>query len=260
MKKVFRITFLCIVLCCACLLASCKTPTLEQEDGGFRNPQTDIFYYSTSPNYFARPVEGDPYAKIKIDGSDTDILLYEIAGVDPERYLVSNDYRVYAAKGSPLPELYNLPCVRVGIYDTQVSSNDGNITDAEGILALKELHKTGSYVNQNTIGFYIQFNSKNWYDLHFMGDGDYKGVYYQLKYGVFNTDVIVIDFLQRDANGEIIDLYPGVPYEIYQEEYNGKMYDAIKYNFGREILCDTATGNCYKIENSLLPYLAPIGE
>lgn len=260
MKKIFRITFLCIVLSCACLLVSCKTPTLEYEDGGFRNPQTDISYYSTSPNYFARPADGDPYAKIKVDGGGADILLYEIDGVDPERYLVSNDYRVYAAAGAALPELYDLPCVRVGIYDTQVSSNDGNITDEEGILALKELQKTGTFVNQNVIGFYIQENSENWYDLHFMGEGAYKGVYYQLKYGVFNTDVIVIDFLQRDANGDIVDLYPGIPYEVVREEYNGQMYDAIRYNFGREILCDTTTGNCYRIENSLLPYLAPIGE
>ena len=258
MKKRFHIALLCAVLLFSCLLVSCKTPTLKNEDGGFRNPQTGVSYYPSSPNYFAKPSGDTAYAKIKIEGGGEPILLYEIEGIDPERYLVSNDYRVYAMSEAALPELYNLPCVRVGIYDTQVSSNDGNITDAEEILALKELQKTGSYVALNTIGYYI--DQSNWYDLRFMGDGAYKGIYYELKFGVFEEDVIVTDFLQKDANGHIIDLYPGVPYEVVREEYNGQMYDAIKYNFGKEILCDMSTGNCYRIENSLLPYITPVGE
>lgn len=258
MKKTFHIALLCAVLLLSCIFTSCKTPTLKNEDGGFRNPQTDVSYYPTSPNYFAKPAGETAYAKIKVEGGGEDILLFEIDGIDPEHYLVDAGYSIYAASGKELPELYDLPCVRVGIYDTQVSSNDGNITDAEEIFALKELHKTGSYVALNTIGYYIE--KSNWYDLRFMGDGAYSGIYFELKYGVFEEDVIVTDFLQKDANGHIIDLYPGVPYEVVREVYNGQMYDAIKYNFGKEILCDMSTGNCYRITNSLLSYITPVGE
>lgn len=258
MKKSFPTALLCVVLVLSCLLTACKEPTLKHEDGGFRNPQTGVSYYPTSPNYFAKPVNDTVYARIEVEGGGEDILLFEIDGIDPEHYLVDVGHSIYAAAGKELPELYDLPCVRVGIYDTQVSSNDGNITDAVAILALKELHKTGSYVALNTIGYYVENSA--WYDLRFMGDGNYKGIYFELKYGVFEEDVIVTEFLEKDANGHMIHLYPGVPYEVVREEYNGQMYDAVKYNFGKEILCDVSTGNCYRIDSSLLTYIAPIGE
>ena len=258
MKKTFQTALLCAVLIISCLLTACKAPALKSEDGGFRNPQTGVSYYPTSPNYFAKPAGETAYARIKVEGGGEDILLFEIDGIDPEHYLVDAGHSIYAASGKELPELYDLPCVRVGIYDTQVSSNDGNIIDANEILALKQLHKTGSFVALNTIGYYIE--QSTWYDLHFMGDGDYKGIYFQLKYGVFEEDVIVTEFLEKDANGHIVDLYPGVPYEVVRVEYNGQMYDALEYNFGKEILCDVSSGNCYSIQSSLLSYITPVGE
>ena len=152
-----------------------------------------------------------------------------------------------------------LSCVRVGIYDTQVSSNDGNVTAAAEIAALKELHATGAFTSLNNVGLYIT-DTTNWYDLHFFGDGEYKGVYYQLKYGVFDEDVIITELVEKDANGHYIDIYPGVPYEITTEVYEGKEYTVAKYNFGKEIMCDMTTGNCYMIEDSLLSYVTPTGE
>ena len=258
MKKSFQAALLCVVLILSCFLTACKEPTLKNEDGGFRNPQTGVSYYPTSPNYFAKPVNDTVYARIEVEGGGEDILLFEIDGIDPEHYLVDAGHSIYAAAGKELPELYDLPCVRVGIYDTQVSSNDGNITDAAAILALKELHKTGSHVALNTIGYYIE--NSTWYDLRFMGDGDYKGIYFELKYGVFEEYVIVKEFLEKDANGNMINLYPGIPYELGQEMVDGRLHDVVRYNFGKEILCDRSTGNCYRIDSSLLTYIAPIGE
>lgn len=260
MKKTFRIAFLCAVLVLSCLFTACKTPTLKHEDdGGFRNPKTGISYYSVVPNYCAKPYGTEPYAKINLGNGGEDILLYEIEGVDPERYLISNSYSIYCAAGNKLPELYHFPCSRVGIYDTQVSSNDGNITDEQGILTLKELHKTGVPVALNLVHIYAD-DSTNWYDLQFMGDGDYKGIYYQLKYGVFTEDVIIIEFDEKDANGHSIDHYPGIHRESGTETYEDGPRQVVRYNFGKEILCDMSTGNCYKIENSLLPYITPVGE
>ena len=263
MKRTFRIILLCIVLILSCLFVSCKgkAPTLKYQDGGgFRNPQTDISYYPTSPNYFSKPAGDTPYAKIKVSGGGADILLYEIAGIDPERYLVDNGYSIYAAAGAELPKLYDFPCSRVGIYDTQVSSNDGNITDADAILALKQIPLGAVAVELNTVRYYVDENTA-WYDLHFMGDGVYSGIYYQLKYGVFVEDVVVIEYVEKDANGHFINLYPGIPYEITDEiDEEGRGYQVARYNFGKEILCDWSTGNCYKIENSLRPYFTSTGE
>ena len=257
MKRKISIVFLCAVLVLSCLLTGCRTPSLKQEEGGgFRNPQTGVSYFPTAPNYYAKPFGEEPYAKIKVENGGEAILLYTIEGVDPERYLVSNAYSVYSAAGAELPALYDLPCVRVGIYDTQVSSNDGNITEASGILALKELHASGTYTSLNNVGLYMDSNI-NWYDLHFFGDGAYSGIYYQLKYGVFSENVIITELVEKDENGNMINLYPGIPYELSWEIYDGKEYQVAKYNFGKEIMCDVSTGNCYKIEDSLLPYVTP---
>ena len=255
MKKNIRISFLCTVLALVCLLTACKAPALKQdEEGGFRNPKTGVSYYPTSPNYYAKPLEGDAYARIKVENGGEDILLYEIDGVDPRRYLVSNAYSVYAAVGAELPELYDLPCVRVGFYDTQVASNDGNITEPNEIQALKTLHKDGVYTSLNNVGFYIN-QSTNWYDLHFFGGGEYSGIYYQLKYGVFAEDVIIVEVVEDPDN--FVDFYPGVPYDLMWETYGNEEYYVAKYNFGAEIICDITTGNCYRLESSLLSYVTP---
>lgn len=260
MKKSFQAALLCVVLILACLLTACKEPTLKNEDGGFRNPQTGVSYYPTSPNYFAKPANDTVYARIKVEGGGEDILLYEIDGINPEHYLADTGHSVYAAAGKELPELYDLPCVRVGIYDTQVSSNDGNITDANAILTLKKVPQNEVSVDLNTVRYYDDENTA-WYDLHFFGDGSYSGIYYQLKYGVFTEDVVVLEYVEKDANGHFINLYPGIPYEITDEiDEEGRGYQVARYNFGKEILCDWSTGNCYKIEDSLLSYFASSGE
>ena len=148
MKRIVSLALVCAMLLLSCFLTACKAPALKREEnGGFRNPQTDICYYPAPLNYYAKPYGEDAYAKIKLDNGAEDVLLYQIEGADPERYLVSNGYTIYCAEGAELPELLNLPCVRVGIYDTQVSSNDGNITNADEILALKELHKNGAHTS-----------------------------------------------------------------------------------------------------------------
>lgn len=260
MKRKFLVALLCAVLALSCLLTACRAPALKPEEGGgFRNPKTGVSYYPASPNYYAKPFGDEAYARIKMDNGGEDILLYEIEGVDPEQYLTSNGYSVYTAAGAELPKLYDLPCIRVGIYDTQVSSNDGNITDEGDIQALKELHKNGSYTSLNNVGLYMN-SGINWYDLHFMVEGTGDKIYYQLKYGVFSEDIIITELVEKDASGNFIDLYPGISYELSWETYDGKEYQVAKYNFGKEILCDVSTGNCYKIETSLLPYVTPEGE
>jgi hypothetical protein len=260
MNRKIKIALLCAALILSCLLTACRAPALKQdEEGGFRNPQTGVSYYPTSPNYYAKPFGEEPYARIKVEGGGEDIQLFEIEGVDPEKYLVSNGYSVYAAGGAELPALADLPCVRVGIYDTQVSSNDGNITTAAEIQALKALHKSGTYTSLNNVGLYMN-SVQNWYDLHFMVEGTDDKIYYQLKYGVFTEDVIITELVEKDASGNFIDLYPGISYELAWEIYDGKEYQVAKYNFGKEILCDVSTGNCYKIEQSLLSYVTPEAE
>ena len=253
MKRILSIVLLFATLALSCLLASCKAPALEKEDdGAFRNPKTGIAYYPASPNYYAKPEGEDPYARIEVEKGVEDFLLYQIGELDPERYLVSNAYAVYYAEGAELPTLYDFSCSRVGIYDTQVASNDGNITEPTEIAALKALHKNGVFTTLSNVSVYIDMTTE-WYDLHFMGEGAQEGIYYQLKYGVFVEDVLIVELVEDENT--FVDLYPGIPYDFMWETYGGEQYYVAKYNFGKEILCDVATGHCYKIENSLLPYI-----
>lgn len=257
MKRVVSMALACAILVLSYLLSACQPTALKKEEGGaFRDLKTDVCYRPAALNYYAKPADEDAYARIKMDNGGEDILLYAIEGVDPEHYLVSDSYTLYYAEGAELPELKDLPCVRVGIYDTQVASNDGNITNADEIAALKKLHATGSATSLSNVGLYID-ETTEWYDLHFMGDGEYKGVYYQLKYGVFTEDVIITELVERDSNGYMIDLYPGIPYHIEQKTFEGREYIVAVYNFGKEIMCDMTTGNCYRLEDSLLSYVTP---
>lgn len=259
MKKTLSTILLCVILTLSCLLSACKAPALEKEDdGGFRNPKTGIVYYPASPNYLAEPSGTDPYARIEVNKETEGFQLFEIKGLDPEKYLVSNAYTVYCAEGEELPTLQDFPCDRVGIYDTQVSSNDGNIIDPLAIAALKELHQSKVFVDRSNITLYIWLEelTDDWYDLHFMGSGQYKGIYYQLKYLVCSEDIIITEIVEDPNN--FVDFYPGIPYELTTEIYDDEEYHVAKYNFGREIMCDVATGNCYKVENSLLAYITPV--
>jgi hypothetical protein len=258
MKKTFSIALLCVILAFSCLLSACKAPKLKKEDdGGFRNPKTDVVYYPASSNYLAKPFGTEPYARIEVNKETEGFQLFEIEGLDPERYLVSNAFTVYCAQGENLPTLQDFPCERVGIYDTQVSSNDGNITDAKAIDALKKLQKSNVFTDRANITLYIMLEglTDDWYDLHFMGSGEYEGIYYQLKYIVCSDDIIITEIVENPNN--FVDFHPGIPYELMWETYGNEQYYVAKYNFGREILCDVATNNCYKIENSLLPYITP---
>ena len=259
MKKIVSIALVCIILATSCLLTACKATALKKEDdGGFRNPKTDIVYYPASSNYRATPYGKDPYARIKVNEKTDGFQLYEIEGLDPETYLVSNAFTVYCAAGSDLPDLADFVCDRVGIYDTQVGSNDGNIIDPLAIAALKELHQSKVFVDRSNITLYIWLEelTDDWYDLHFMGSGKYQGIYYQLKYIVCSEDIIITETVEDPNN--FVDLYPGIPYEVVWDE-EWQCYLA-KYNFGREIMCDVATGNSYRVENSLLSYITPVEE
>ena len=259
MKKIISIALMCIILATSCLLSSCKATALEKEDdGGFRNPKTDIVYYPASPNYLAKPHGSDAYARIEVSKDGEDFQLYQIEGLDPETYLVSNAFTVYCAAGSELPALADFVCDRVGIYDTQVGSNDGNIIDPLAIAELKELHQSKVFVDRSNITLYIWLEelTDDWYDLHFMGSGKYQGIYYQLKYLVCSEDIIITEIVEDPNN--FVDFYPGIPYELTTEIYDDEEYHVAKYNFGREIMCDVATGNCYKVENSLLAYITPV--
>lgn len=255
MKRIVSFVLVCTLLAAVCLLSACGPTALKKdESGGFVNPKTDIAYYPAALNYYAKPFGEDAYARIELDNGGDDVLLYAIEGADPERYLVSNGYTVYCAAGAELPELKDLLCTRVGIYDTQVASNDGNITDATEIAALKKLHAEGSATTLNNVGIFFD-ETTQWYDLRFMGDGDCAGIYYQLKYGVFDEDILITELVERDENGYMIDYYPGVPYEIEQKTFEGKEFIVAVYNFGKEILCDMTSGKCYRIDSSLLSYV-----
>ena len=260
MKRTLSTALLCAILVLSCLLTACRAPALKKEDdGGFRNPKTDIVYYPASSNYRANPYGKDPYARIKVNEETEGFQLYEIEDLDPEIYLVSNAFVVYCADGAMLPKLSNFTCDRVGIYDTQVSSNDGNITDLQMIAELKKLHQSEVFIARENITIYGLINedlTDDWYDLHFMGSGEYKGIYYQLKYIVYSHDIIITEIVEDPDN--FVDVYPGVPYELMWETYDNEEYYVAKYNFGKEIMHDEITGNCYRIETSLLPYITPV--
>ena len=144
MKKSFQIALLCAVMILSCLLVSCKTPTLKQEDGGFLNPQTGVSYYPTSPNYFAKPSGDTAYARIKVKGGGEDILLFEIEGIDPEYYLADSGHSIYAAVRGPV--------------ETKI-----NFIQKHGISVDTPNHSLSLLMpkNEHTLEYFKRYNNKN---------------------------------------------------------------------------------------------------
>ncbi len=251
MKKIISFTLACILLALCCCMTACSTPAMKKEEGGFRHPKTDVYYRRAPLSYYGRTATDEAYARIKAENID-DILLYPIEGVDPDRFLVTEDGTLYYSGEEKLPNLGELPCARVGIYDTQVGSGEGTVTDEASISALKALYNSDVWCAKNDMPFlWSEYTS---YDLRFFGDGAYEGIYFRLWYLVFTEDVIITVLIEDADTFE--DAYPGVPYETMWDTYGDEEYYVAKYNFGREILMDMSSGKCHKMETSLLSYLS----
>lgn len=244
-KKLFRAALL--LLCAVTLFSSCgKPPKMEVQNGDYTNKKSGVTYVRASMNYEAVSfVKDKTVARVAQDKLD-DIVLYEIENTDPEKMLATENYELFYAKGTALPKLWEMYPTKALITQTgTISFSNATIEDATDLAMLVSLYQNGVSFSKDEIDVGLKPTR---YDLKF-ASAEHPAFYYTLTYWRFTEDVLV--YVQIENVNDFEPVYAGIP--VTTEVYEGESYAV--YNFGKEILCDRVTGNCYAVGDTVAKYL-----
>ncbi|MBQ7348000.1 MAG: hypothetical protein IJW55_08585 [Clostridia bacterium] len=229
------------------LLAACsKTPALDYANGVFTNKKTGVSYLPAPACYKAQTlVQANAVAKISYSEMD-DMILYEIENADTAKYLTNDSYQLFYASTVTLPELWEMSTDKVNVVRTgTISYANVSITEAEDIAALIDAYQNGVHFSEDEIDVNL---TPARYDLEF-ASSVYPAFYYTLTYWQYDTEVLVYELIE-DADSAT-PTYAGV--EVTYEDYEGETYAV--YHFGKNLLYNRTTGECYPIGNTVSKYL-----
>ncbi len=242
MKSAVKI--LAALLCTVLLLASCSGgPALKYENGVYTDAKTGNAYVHAPAYYEAIGYLED--SEIGRLSPKSNVKVYPINGVDPAKMICTQNYEVLLAKGTVLPELWDLDVTAAHICKTvEISYAYATVANADELAYL-----VSCYGGETFAGSEIGASAKKEkYDLKFEAR-DLSGVYYCLTYWRFTEDVLIYEDI--DSPDTFEPSYR-VPYTL--ETYdNGAYY--VAYNFGREILYNRTTDTACAIDDTLAVYL-----
>ena len=243
-KRIFRVAV--FLLSMILLLSSCgKPPKMDVENGSYTNTKSGVTYVRAPMNYEAVSfIKSRPVARVAQDKL-ADIVLYEIEGTASDKMLATDNYELFYAKGSFLPTLWEMSPTKVLLSQTgTISFATTTIEDANDIAALVALYQGGAAFPESEI---VGLTPER-YDLKF-SSAAYPAFYYTLTYRRYTQDVLV--YVTVEDESSFVSPYPGI--EMTMEEDDGEL--CAVYNFGKEILYDRATGNCYAVGDIVSKHL-----
>lgn len=182
-KQLFIPLLLCAVWLTAC--ASLNLVSLKYENGMLINTAAGLAYQSL-PSSFEPVATEEEYAVYK----PRDLILYTIAGMDPQQWL-SEKYdgiaSVFCAAELEIPTLATFGATKmiVCLYE-EVTLGLAEITDAEVIAQAVNLFENGEEAE------WPLMDSKGLYQIKFASD-TYPGLYYNLSYGIFEEGTFLYD-------------------------------------------------------------------
>lgn len=186
MKKIIA-----LLLTAASLLTfsacSASLVNFKYEDGKLVNKGQKLEYYAAPTNY--EPVSvGEQFGYYK----KTDLILYEITGLDPKEWL-TQEYAgsattVFYSTDITLPTLSELEPTKVYICtgDT-ITYALATVEDEAVVSKLVDLFENGEYEEWPLI------NSIETYELKFYSEDKYPHIYYNLTYGEFEEGKFIYD-------------------------------------------------------------------
>lgn len=248
MKNIKWTALLACFLAALAVLTSCGAPTLrynEDEQGYVKSDGT--VFCRANKNYAAVGIEKEePIAEIRQDGDD--LPLYRVCGknetMNADLWMASADYTLYYAKGTALPKLWEMQVSEVRILqNTAAAFVMAYITDAGEINTLIDTYQNGKSFSHKVIQSALAISTHTQYNL-VCASQNYDGIYYMLVYYRFDDDVIVTDE-QVGVTGaaSFVPTYD-VPYTLTEGE-DGALI--VKYNFGKNIVFDRVSGQCYAV-------------
>lgn len=238
------------LLCLTLLLGSCAAPALKVENGVYSHPKTEVSYVRAPLCYEAVAiVENQSVARLKQGGDD--VVLYAIPDTDTAKMIASANYEIFYAQGDYLPELWEMDANRVQVTQTGTMTYAiATIENGADVQALVELYQNGVSFSADEIDVGLKPTR---YDLKFSSP-HYPAFYYTLTYWRFVSDVLVYEVI--DDPNDFTPRYAGVA--VTTEEDGGEHYAV--YNFGKEILYNRESGECFAIGNTVSKYLTNSAE
>ncbi len=184
MKKIIALTLLCISL----FLSSCtwNLVSLKYENGVLFSERAGVEYCSAPINY--EPVSvGEEYAYYK----DSDMILYEIVGLDPKEWLtqeyIGSATTIFHSTDITLPTLEEMKASKIHVcIEDELTFAVTTIDDQEVIDSLVDLFVNGTHEEWPLINSYVT------YSLKFYSE-EYPYIYYNLIYGDFPEGKFIYD-------------------------------------------------------------------
>ncbi len=171
------------------LFSSCSGTlmTLKYEDGQMVNKRLKLAYTPAPTNY--EPVSvGEEYAYYE----KSDMILYEIAGLDPKEWLTQayagSATTIFYADSVTLPTLDELNPNKIFVTESEsVTVGIATVNDQAVIDNVIDLFQNGEYAEWPLIGAYTT------YELKFYSEENYPHIYYNLTYGEFDEGIFLYD-------------------------------------------------------------------
>ena len=150
-----RFAVLCLaVLLAAGLFSACadKTPVLEPTaDGTYLCKRTGVTYRAVEDTRLEAVIRGDAYGQLR-DGDRT-VTLYEVSGLSPERWLVTDSGTLYCEADITLPTPENMNITSLAICRTQALTIPVAVmTDRDTVSAVVDILKGGNAPDLSAVG------------------------------------------------------------------------------------------------------------
>lgn len=247
MKRTLLRTLLLLLLA-SLLLSSCsKIPELDYSNGSFVNEKSGVSYLAAPLNYKARNyLENGEIAKIPYKKTE-DMILYSIDKVDSEKYLTNTESQLFYNSTLKLPALWEMQTEKVNVVTVaEIQHSIVSITEEADIAAIVNAYQNGVHFSHDEIS--VELTPKR-YDLEFASPL-YPAFYYVLTYWSFQSEVLVYEVIESTEG--FVPSYEGI--EVSFETFEDETYAV--YHFGKHLVYDRETGECYPIGDAVAKHLA----
>ncbi len=233
---------LCVLLLCACG----RTPAMKYEDGVYRVSGRS---YTPAPVcYEAKNYLSDNEVAC-LEQKMGDLLFYEIKNVPAEQMISSADYDLFCTVGTKLPELWEMAPERATVCLTEVLTYEvAALSGYELTPILQAARSSARFTEKDALlgktvaSYEIKFDSES-----------FPAFYYCLMYRQYSQDVLVYQEIGTGDDFEI--LYPDVPVTVeestYEKDGTTHVQRLAVYNFGKYILYNRATAECFAIDDTI---------
>ena len=208
MKKTFISLALAVVIVLSMCLSSCGA-TVRYKDGVYYCAKNGVSYKSVDLRYYSVTI-GEKYATLK-DAIEQE--LYEMKDISPERWLTTKDGDLYCAVDEKIPTLSEM-----GVDTITICA-----VGSEAVLALAEVsnkdtvaYVLDAYLNGMALTYPDTYEVNESLMLRFWAE-EYAGLYYNLSYVEFATDVLVSDYPSDLSSYTYRDVDDSVKIDVLDE-------------------------------------------